>query len=115
MKDVGEGDIETITLKPILVDHQYNDIGLLVKDRLMIFLEAQSTWSINILIRILLYLSMTYHEYINKNKIYVYGSKPIPIPIPEFYVIYSGDRKKNKELSLSGMISGSIRTVHLIW
>jgi len=97
MKDVKEDDIKTITVNPVLIDRQYNDVGLLIKDRLMIFLEAQSTWSINILIRILLYLAMTYHDYITENELNVYKSKRIAIPKPEFFVIYSGDRKNNKD------------------
>lgn len=33
----------------------------------MILVEAQSTWSVNILIRVLFYIAQTYQEYILKN------------------------------------------------
>ena len=97
MTDVKETDIEPVTLNPIILNQSYNDLGLLVKDRLIIFVEAQSTWSINILIRILLYLAMTYQNYITEHGLYVYGSKKIEIPEPEFYVIFTGNRKFTKD------------------
>ena len=93
MADVKETDIVPVTLNPIILNQSYNDLGLLVKDKLIIFVEAQSTWSINILIRILLYLAMTYQNYITEHGLYVYGSKKIEIPEPEFYVIFTGNRK----------------------
>ena len=96
MTDVKETDIEPVTLNPIILNQSYNDLGLLVKDKLIIFVEAQSTWSINILIRILLYLAMTYQNYITEHGLYVYGSKRIEIPEPEFYVIFTGNRKFTK-------------------
>ena len=62
MPEVTAADIETITLRQVITEHQYNDMAFLVNDRLMVFVEAQSTWSVNILIRILLYLADTIHE-----------------------------------------------------
>ena len=96
MADVKETDIVPVTLNPIILNHSYNDLGLLVKDKLLIFVEAQSTWSKNILVRILLYLAMTYQDYITEHGLYVYGSKKIEIPEPEFYVIFTGNRKFTK-------------------
>ncbi|MBQ8162653.1 MAG: hypothetical protein IJ083_18150 [Clostridia bacterium] len=97
MKDVTEKDVVPITLRPIITDQPYNDLGLLVKDRLLIFVEAQSTWTLNILIRILLYLAMTYQNYITQNNLNVYQSKKLDMPEPEFYVIYTGNRKIKKD------------------
>ena len=99
---VTETDIEIISLHSVLLHRPYNDLGLLVKDRLLIIVEAQSTWSVNVLVRILLYLAMTYHNYIREHKLYLYGSKKITLPRPECYVIYTGQRKNRPaELSLS--------------
>jgi len=97
MTDVNEKDIVPITLHPLIINKSYNDLGLLVKDRLMIFVEAQSTWSINILIRILLYLAMTYQDYITEHKLSVYGYKKIELPEPEFYVVFTGKRRFKKD------------------
>ena len=95
--DVTEDDIEEITLNPVILNHSYNDLGLLIKDRMMIFVEAQSTLSLNILIRILLYLAMTYQDYISEHELNVYSTHKINLPVPEFYVIYTGDRKIEKD------------------
>ena len=82
--DVTEDDIEEITLNPVILNHPYNDLGLLIKDRMMIFVEAQSTWSLNILIRILLYLAMTYQDYISEHELNVYSiSHPVLLIDPQ--------------------------------
>lgn len=93
-----EKDIELITLNPVLLNMMYNDLGMLVKDRLLIFVEAQSTWSINILLRILMYTANTYHDYITERQMNVYGRKKLRVPSPEFYVIYTGDKKLDKDV-----------------
>ena len=98
MSGLKEDDIKLVTLNHVLINGVYNDLALLVRDKLIIFAEAQSTWSINILVRILMYLSYTYHDYIIENGLNVYGSKKILVPEPEFYVIYTGKRKISKDI-----------------
>lgn len=90
MPEVTAADIETITLRQVVTEHQYNDMAILVNDRLMVFVEAQSTWSVNILIRILLYLADTIQEYLQKKSIDIHRRRKIDLPKPEFYVIYTG-------------------------
>ena len=41
--------IEEITIYNVLVDGLYNDLGFRVGDRQIILVEAQSTWSVNII------------------------------------------------------------------
>ncbi len=80
----------------------YNDLGFFVRDTLLILLEAQSTWSVNIVIRVLLYLAQTYNNYFTKNDIDLYANSKVKLPKPELYVIFTGERKDKKaELSLS--------------
>ena len=100
MTDVAESDIKILTLNCVIFDGIYNDLGLLVRDKLLILVEAQSTWSINILVRILMYLASTYHDYITSEKLSVYGSKKLEIPEPEFCVIYTGSKKVKDTISL---------------
>jgi len=91
-----EDEIGTVTIKNVLLNQMYNDLGFTVGKenlRLMILLEAQSTWTINILVRILMYLANTLQEYIESRKLNVYASKQIELPMPELYVIYTGERK----------------------
>ena len=91
--NVNESEIRSVTLHPILLNQPYNDLGVLVRDKLLIFVEAQSTWSMNVLIRLLIYLALSYGEYIKVRELNIYGTKPLALPTPEFYVIYTGDRK----------------------
>lgn len=100
--DVTEADIGNVTIKNIFTDQQYNDLGMTVRGKLLLMLEAQSSWTVNIIIRIFLYLAHTWNEFIESTRQNRYGSKKLAVPRPEFYVIYSGDRKdRPKWLRLS--------------
>ena len=46
-----EDDLTDITIRNVLTDGIYNDVGFRNKDKVIILAEAQSTWSMNILIR----------------------------------------------------------------
>ena len=46
--DVTEEDIKLVTLENVLTVGQYNDLGMQVRDRLIVLAEAQSTFSANI-------------------------------------------------------------------
>ena len=98
MAGLKEDEIEILTLQSVVLIRPYNDLGILVKNKLLILVEAQATWSINILIRILLYLASTYQDYIHDKGFDLYGGSRADIPEPEFYVIYTGDRKINKDI-----------------
>ena len=54
-KAVKVSDIETITRRCVVAQHEHNDLGILVKNRLMILVEAQSSWSPNIVLRLMSY------------------------------------------------------------
>ena len=96
--EVTEEDIEFVTLHSVLMVRPYNDLGLLVKDKMFFCSEAQSTWSLNVLVRMFLYLAETYNRYIQKHKeMNIYGTKKIPIPKPACFVIYTGDKKNLPE------------------
>ena len=69
-----EDEIADITLKHVLVDADYNDLGFSVGDRLMVLVESQSTWTMNIIIRALMYLKQTYHDYFKRTNQNLYGS-----------------------------------------
>lgn len=90
-------EIGSVTIKNVLLDQMYNDLGFTVRNKLLVLVEAQSTWSVNIVVRALLYLANTWQEYIESNKLNVYGSKKIELPRPELYVVYTGDRKTRPE------------------
>ena len=99
---VTENDLADITLKHVLVDADYNDLGFSVGNHLMVLVESQSTWTLNIIIRALMYLIQTYHDYFKRTSQNLYGSKKVTMPRPELYLIYTGERKNIPEsISLS--------------
>ncbi len=100
MTDVLASDIKPITLKQVITNHQYNDLAFVVRDKLMIFVEAQATWSVNILIRTLLYLADTMQEYIHRNVYDIHDTRKLELPFPEFYVIYTGAQTVPEIISL---------------
>ena len=71
-KDVTLDDCELFNLRSVLVAGIYNDFGMLVRDKIIILLEVQSTFARNIALRILLYLAETYDEYVKKHKLDLY-------------------------------------------
>ena len=93
--NVTEDDIKDVTIKHILVDVDYNDLGFSVGDRLFILFESQSKWTMNIIIRALMYLIQTYHDFFKRTKQNLYGSKKVNMPKPELYVIFTGEKPKN--------------------
>ena len=97
-----ENNIKNVTITNVLLDQYYNDVGFQVGEKLVILVEQQSSWSINIVVRCLLYLAQTYQEYFESTKQNVYGSKKLELPRPEMYVIFTGNRRTKPEyLSLS--------------
>ena len=90
-------DLTIVTLSRIIVREMYNDLGFLAGNRLLVLVEAQSSWSENIVVRFLMYLGETYRRYIEKNDLDLYTTKKVELPKPELYVIYTGDRMKRPE------------------
>ena len=86
-----ERDLKNVTIRNVLVNDIVNDLGFRVGDRFVLLLEAQATWSLNILIRVLMYLARTYQLYFKDQKSDLYGKKKVVVPKPELYVIYVGD------------------------
>ena len=106
--DVTQEDIQLVTLVPILANMIRNDLGFVVRERvqnektkeirfrhrLIILVEAQATWTLNILFRFLLYLAAEYQSYIQKNNLRIHDSTLVDLPEPEFYVVYVGESRK---------------------
>ena len=107
-QDVTEAECKIVTLENVLSTGMYNDLGVQVRNRLLLLVEAQSTFSLNIALRLLLYLAGTYKEYVEEHKLDLYGTKPVTIPRPEMYVIYTGDQKTVPDaIHLSDLYEGA--------
>ena len=87
-----EKDLKEVTITNVLTDQMYNDLGFRVRNSLLVLAEAQSTWTVNILPRMLMYLSETWNRYFAETNADLYGSKKIEVPKPELYVIFTGDK-----------------------
>ncbi len=101
--DATEDTLDIVTIDNVLTDNLYNDLGIMVgNNRLLLLLEAQASWTVNILIRILLYLAQSYHEYFERTSQSLYKSKKVTMPKPELYIIYTGNKgRKPDTISLS--------------
>ena len=108
---ITEEDFKTLTLQSHLTNELYNDLAFIAKDKVLILLEAQSSWSMNIIVRMVLYLAALWQKYIKHSKQSLYGTKILSLPIPEFYVVYTGKRKERpREITLRKDILGGIDT-----
>ena len=97
--DVTDEELKTlsiVTLENVLVYGLYNDLGFMIGNYILFLVEAQSTWSVNIAVRVAMYYFETIREYIAENNINIYGKK-IELPKPMFYVVYTGKEKRETE------------------
>jgi hypothetical protein len=93
--------IEVNTLDNVLYMEQINDLSFTVGDRLVIVIEHQSSLNPNMPLRLLLYIARLYEKMIDRSKLY--STHAIPLPTPEFFVLYNGveDYPDTGTLSLS--------------
>ena len=96
-KTATEDDVSNVTMKNILMRDLYNDLGFTVRGKLLLLVEAQSTWTVNVIFRLFLYLAETWGEYVKVTEQNIYGTKKITLPATEAYVIFTGDRKGKPE------------------
>ena len=97
-----EDSLTDVTITNVLTDNLYNDLGFIVNNKLLILAEAQSTWTVNILVRVLLYLAQSYHEYFQRTCQDYYKSRKVKMPKPELYVIFTGNKgRKPDKISFS--------------
>ena len=99
-------DYKTTEVKPVMIEQvlymkYYNDIAMLIDNKIVVLIEHQSTINENMPFRILEYIARIYEKVVEtKNK---FGKKLVKIPLPEFYVFYNGkeDFPLEKTLKLS--------------
>jgi len=74
---VKEGDIEIHSMDSMFINEIYNDLGFIVNEgdqsKFVILVEAQSCWSNNMTLRLLLYLAETYRHYLHQHKLSVHS------------------------------------------
>ncbi len=97
-----EDALTDITIRNVLANGIFNDLAFRVGDKVMFLVEHQSSWTMNIIIRVLMYLVQIYHDYFEEQGADLYGSKKVHVPEPELYMIFTGERASRPEtISLS--------------
>ena len=76
------------TLDNALYMNMVNDISFEIGGKLVILIEHQSTINQNMPLRLLMYIGRVYEKILKKENIY--RTKLMPIPRPEFFVLYNG-------------------------
>lgn len=99
--DVTVEDIDVKTIRSVLVNTQYNDLGFFVKDKFIVLVEAQSLWNPNIPLRMMFYLAETYRRYLFDSQQSEHSTSRVTLPKPDLYLVYSGDKQVPDEISLS--------------
>ena len=79
--------LEINTLENAIYMAMRNDISFLIDARLSLY-EHQSTYSPNLPLRFLLYISALYSSMTREANLY--GTKPIELPPPRFVIFYNG-------------------------
>jgi len=76
------------SLENILYRSQNNDLAFILEDRFIVLIEHQSTINDNMPLRLLLYIAEVYKSIAPNRSLY--HKNAVPIPTPEFIVIYNG-------------------------
>ncbi len=120
-KNVTESDIETITRECVVAQHEHNDLGILVKDTLMVFVEAQNSWSPNIVLRLMSYAIQSLMDYFRERDVFLHGNTKVACPKIELYAIFSCEHQDmpetlslRKEFFPDGGACDLDATVHVI-
>ena len=99
-------DYKTAEVKPMMLEQtiytgRYNDVSMIVDNRLIVLVEHQSTINENMPFRFLEYITKIYEKLIPPRSRYT--EEQIKLPTPEFYVIYNGEEdyptEKTQKLS----------------
>jgi len=92
-KDIREEELEIVTLESIFVNGLYNDISFRVRDKLVVFIECQSTWSPNLPYRMIEYYGETIKKLVDDWDDKKYKNRKDYIPDPHFFCLYTGGRR----------------------
>lgn len=79
------------TLDDVLFKEKVNDLSFQLGNQILVLIEHQSTINENMALRLLMYVARLYEKLLNQwKKRAIYEEKRIPIPTPEFVVLYNG-------------------------
>ena len=76
-----------------------NDLSFLIDWNMNVF-EHQSTYNPNMPLRGFLYMAAAFKRYIELQRLDLYGSKQLRLPVPRYYVFYNGLKEMADEETL---------------
>jgi hypothetical protein len=88
--------IKIETMRDGLFRNFANDVAIRANDRVVVFVEHQSTINPNMPLRMAIYFGRIYESFLQARAIY--GSQIRKIPTPEFIVLYNGEREVGEKL-----------------
>lgn len=81
--------LEIYTMEDFVYMNMKNDLSFLIDWNMNVF-EHQSTYNPNMPLRGFLYMAAAFKKYIALNRLDIYGSKRLSLPVPRYYVFYNG-------------------------
>ena len=90
-------DIEFTTIEDAVYMGMKNDLSFTLFHVMNIY-EQQSTYNPNMPVRQLMYAGKLYDKYIRRNKLNIYGKKPVRLPVPKLVTFYNGMEGKGDEV-----------------
>ncbi|MBQ3024049.1 MAG: Rpn family recombination-promoting nuclease/putative transposase [Spirochaetaceae bacterium] len=99
--DAETTEIQPVMLEKVLYMKYYNDVAMLVDNKIVVMIEHQSTVNENMPFRFLEYIARIYEKITNPKE--KFERKLMKLPVPEFYVFYNGkeDFPSESEMKLS--------------
>ena len=82
-------DLTITTIDDVIYIKMKNDVSLLLDGNMPLW-EQQSSINPNMPVRGLMYFGNLYSQYINVNRMNIYGRKLLQIPTPQYIVFYNG-------------------------
>jgi len=86
-----EKDIEITTIGKVVHIKIKNDVSFLIDSR-MNFYEHQSSYNPNMPVRMMIYAAKVYSNYITRQKLNIYSSSVIKLPVPKCICFYNGPK-----------------------
>ena len=90
-------DVELFRIDRVLTNHPFNDLGILVRRKLIVLAEAESDWSENVIYRLAEYYFQTQQQFINETGMNVHHRAKIDLLDVEAFVIYPGKEEINRD------------------
>ena len=89
-------ELEIYTMEDYVYMGMKNDVSFLIDWNINLF-EHQSTYSLNMPLRGLLYIASNLRKFVEINRLDMYASRKILLPIPRYYVFYNGTKSMPEE------------------